>query len=188
MGGPSSPARASQRSKPSSPPEPLIQVAHAFPRLELRVSSSLAAELATLAETRRHGALAGLVALAIALYISSWSARDFLRPIREIQWATEQVGRGDLEVRLRSTRTDEIGDVARVFDETLDRLRSSQQRLRNVQHIAHFGDWSADLERDVVEGSPEFENVLGLPAQEAGESPTSCTASWAPIATSSKTA
>jgi diguanylate cyclase (GGDEF)-like protein/PAS domain S-box-containing protein len=150
---------------PSSPSEdPLAQVAHAFPGLELRVSSALAGELATLAATRRHGSLAGLVALLIALYISSWSARDFLRPIKKIQWATEQVGRGDLEVRLRSTRADEIGDVARVLDQTLDRLSSSQQRLRNVQHIAHFGDWSADPERDVVEGSPEFQKVVGLHA------------------------
>jgi len=153
---------------PSSPaPDPLTQVAHAFPSLELRVSSSLLPELATLAQTRRHGALAGLVALAMALCISALTARDFLRPIREIQWATEQVGRGDLEVRLRSKRADEIGDVARAFDATLDRLSSSQQRLRNVQHIAHFGDWSADLERDVVEGSAEFENVLGLHGQES---------------------
>src|SRR5262249_56690198 len=117
-----------------------------FPGLELRASSALGPELATLSETRRHGALAGLVALAIALYISGRSARGFLRPIGEIRWATEQVGRGDLEVRLRSTRHDEIGDVARVLDQTLDRLSSSQQRLRNGQSIAHFGDWSADLE------------------------------------------
>lgn len=81
--------------------DPLAEVAHEFPGVELRVSSSLAAELATLAATRRHGSLAGLVALLVALYISSWSARDFLRPIQRIQWATEQVGRGDLEVRLR---------------------------------------------------------------------------------------
>lgn len=145
--------------------DPLVKVAHAFPHLELRVSSSLLPELATLAGMRRHEALAGVVALAIALGISALSARDFLRPIRKIRWATEQVGRGDLDVRLRSTRTDEIGDVARVLDDTLDRLRSSQQRLRNVQRIAHFGDWSADLARDVIEGSPEFANVLGLAAE-----------------------
>src|SRR4029450_11146014 len=148
---------------PSSPsPDPLTQVAHAFPHLELRVSSSLAAELATLAATRRHGALAGLVALTIALFITRLSARDFLRAIGELQSATEQVCRGDLEVRIRSTRTDEIGDVARLFDETLDRLSSSQQRLHSVQRIAHFGDWSADLERGFIDGSVEFANLLGL--------------------------
>jgi diguanylate cyclase (GGDEF)-like protein len=150
--------------------DPLVQVAHAFPNLDLRVSSSMRPELATLAETRRHGALAGLVALAVALYVSAMSARDFLRPIRQIHWAAEQLGRGDLEVRLRSTRSDEIGDVARVLDDTFDRLSSSQQRLRNVQRIAQFGDWSADLERGVVEGSHEFENLLGLPAA-PGERP-----------------
>ena len=148
--------------------DPLFRVAHAFPRLELRVSTSLGPELATLAETRRHGALAGLVALAIALYLSKLSARDFLRPIGEIRRATEQVGQGDLTVRLRSTRTDEIGDVARALDDTLDRLRSSQQRLRNVQHIARFGDWSVDFEQELVDGSPEFENVLRLPAPAEG--------------------
>jgi diguanylate cyclase (GGDEF)-like protein len=157
-------ARVTAAEPGSASEDPLSRVAHAFPGLELRVSSSLAGEAATLAATRRHGSLAGLVALLIALTISSWSARDFLRPIKEIQYATEQVGRGDLEVRLRSTRTDEIGDVARVLDQTLDRLSSSQQRLRNVQHIAHFGDWSADPEGDVVEGSAEFQKVVGLHA------------------------
>jgi diguanylate cyclase (GGDEF)-like protein len=143
--------------------EPSFQVVRAFPGLELRVSSSLGPELATLAETRRHGAFAGLAALVIALYLSKLSARDFLRPIGEIRRATEQVGRGDLTVRLRSTRTDEIGDVARALDDMLDRLRSSQQRLRNVQRIARFGDWSVDLEQGLVDGSSEFENVLRLP-------------------------
>ena len=61
-------ARVTAADPSAASADPLIQVAHAFPELELRVSSSLAAELATLAETRRHGALAGLVALVIALY------------------------------------------------------------------------------------------------------------------------
>ena len=155
-------ARVTAAEPTAASEDPVSLVAHAFPGLELRVSTSFAAEFATLAATRRHGSLAGLLALLIALTISSWSARDFLRPIKKIQWATEQVGRGDLEVRLRSTRADEIGDVARMLDQTLDRLSSSQQRLRNVQHIAHFGDWSADPERDAVEGSAEFQRVAGL--------------------------
>jgi len=148
--------------------DPMGSVAHAFPGLDLRASSSLGPELATLAATRRHGAIAGLVALAVALYLSRLSSRDFLEPIGEIRRATEQVGRGDLDVRLRSKRTDEIGDVARALDETLDRLSSSQQRLRNVQGIARFGDWSADLERQLVDGSPEFDRVLGLHAPAEG--------------------
>jgi diguanylate cyclase (GGDEF)-like protein len=147
---------------PSSSPDPPTQTAHVFPQLELRVSSSQAAEIATLAATRRHGALAGVVALVIALVITRWSARDFLRAIGELQWATERVCGGDLDVRIQSTRSDELGDVARLFDETLDRLSSSQQRLRNVQRIAHFGDWSADLERGFIDGSVEFVNLLGL--------------------------
>jgi diguanylate cyclase (GGDEF)-like protein/PAS domain S-box-containing protein len=146
-----------------APEDGLVRVAHAFPALELRASTSLGPEHATLAAARRHGALAGLVALAIALYLAKLSSRDFLEPIGEIQRVTEQAGRGDLDVRLRSRRSDEIGDVARALDATLDRLSSSQQRLRNVQSIAHFGDWSADLEHGIVDGSPEFERVLGLP-------------------------
>jgi diguanylate cyclase (GGDEF)-like protein len=56
-------------------------------------------------------------------------------PDPEIQWATEQVGRGDLEVRLRSTRADEIGDVAR--DAGSDARPAEQQPAAAAQRAAH---------------------------------------------------
>ena len=44
----------------------------------------------------------------------------------------------------------------------LDRLDETQQRLRRVQQLARFGEWTLDFETDAVEGSPEFERALGI--------------------------
>jgi diguanylate cyclase (GGDEF)-like protein len=131
---------------------------------ELRVVSTFALERAALARARRKALGAGLLAIALSAAGSVLLARSFVRPIREIQHATERIGEGDLEVRLSIRRADEIGDVARVFDATLDRLRQSQERLRRVQRMARFGDWSLDLASGTVEGSLEFRRLLGLPS------------------------
>ncbi len=146
--------------------QPLERAALRFGATEVRVSSSFAPEEEVLWMSRRNQALAGLVALLIALGMSAFATRDFLRPIHAIGEAARSVGRGDLEVRIDSQRGDEIGDVARVLDDTLERLRFSQQRLRNVQRVARFGDWSLDVARDVIEGSPEFEVTLGIASGE----------------------
>jgi diguanylate cyclase (GGDEF)-like protein len=131
---------------------------------ELRVVSTFAFERAALVRARRKALGAGLIAIALSAAGSVLLARSFVRPIREIQHATERIGEGDLEVRLSIRRADEIGDVANAFDATLDRLRQSQERLRRVQRMAQFGDWSLDLASGTIEGSLEFRRLLGLPS------------------------
>jgi len=137
-----------------------------FDGFEVGIRSSLAPELSALASARRDQLFAGYVALALALAMSALLARDFLRPIREIRKVTRQVGRGRLEARVGTLRGDEIGDVGRALDDTLDRLEHSQRRLRSVQRIARFGDWSADLEAGLVDGSPQFYRVLQLESED----------------------
>lgn len=59
-------------------------------------------------------------------------------PLRRLRQTVERFGRGDLTVRSSSTRTDEIGDVARAFDHMADRIESllgAQRRL--LQDVSH---------------------------------------------------
>ena len=43
-------------------------------------------------------------------------------------------------------------------------LRASESLLRQAQRVAHMGSWYLDLERDVLDWSPETGAIFGLPA------------------------
>ena len=117
------------------PTVPLVRSVIRFGELELRASSSVEAERATLSHARRNLMGVGLAALVIAVAGSAILARGFVRPIREIRRVTERVGRGELSARLHIQRNDEIGDVARAFNATLLRLHESHERVRVAQRL-----------------------------------------------------
>jgi methyl-accepting chemotaxis protein len=93
--------------------------------LELRVASPLEAERAALRHARENLVLAGALALVAAL-LGSWAAaRRLVAPIERLKAAAARIGAGDLTVRLEIDRRDEIGDVARAFDEMGAALRTT---------------------------------------------------------------
>ena len=98
------------------PPHAMARAVRNFDGLELRVAASLDAERAALAHARANLLLAGGVAFGLSLMASLFLARSWVRPILQIQHAALRLGGGDFEARLDSTRSDEIGEVARAFD------------------------------------------------------------------------
>ena len=67
---------------------------------------------------------------ALAVYLGT--------PLRNLRGAVEQFGRGDLTIRTRSTRRDEIGELARAFDLMAGRtanLMAAERRL--LQDLSH---------------------------------------------------
>ncbi len=145
------------------------QVVSSLGGLELRVASSLDAEHDALAHSRTNLLMAGGVALGLAFVASFLLSRSIVRPILEIQSATERIAQGDFDVRTPSDRMDEIGDVARAFDVMLDRLRGLMSELRqnrtqleSAQRLAQIGSWQLDLQSGELTGSTEFRSMFGL--------------------------
>jgi signal transduction histidine kinase len=64
--------------------------------------------------------------------------RMMVRPLRKLAAAAQAFGDGDLGARVRLTQRDELGAVARTFDEMADRitllLRRHKELLANVSH------------------------------------------------------
>jgi signal transduction histidine kinase len=84
------------------------------------------------------GAAQLAVALLVLALLSIPLARSLVRPVERLAALARAFGRGDLSRRARSDRSDEIGDLARAFDEMADRLtalrRSEKELLANVSH------------------------------------------------------
>ncbi|MCB9604696.1 MAG: HAMP domain-containing histidine kinase [Sandaracinus sp.] len=66
------------------------------------------------------------------------TARWIVRPLHALTKAAQEVGEGRLDVRTNLVRDDELGHVARAFDEMVarvaDRLRAERELLANVSH------------------------------------------------------
>ncbi|MET0556012.1 MAG: HAMP domain-containing sensor histidine kinase [Vicinamibacteria bacterium] len=82
-------------------------------------------------------AFLGVVWVVLAL-VSAPLARAIARPLEHLSETARRFGAGDLTARARLDRRDEIGTLARTFDETADRvsrlLAGQRELLANVSH------------------------------------------------------
>jgi signal transduction histidine kinase len=131
--------------------------------------------------------LAGTQLLVLLLVLALASiplARSVTAPLDELTEKTRAFGAGDLGVRVRSSRRDEIGALARAFDDMADRIaelrRSEKELLANVSHelrtplarirlaleLASDGDatrarqYLADIEEDLGELERLLDDVM----------------------------
>jgi adenylate cyclase len=117
-------------------------------------------------------AIAIAAALAVSLLVSSWLiallADSVLTPITALREAAEQVEQGDLSVRVTPTGADEIGDLARVFNDT---VRGLEERERLREALGAYVDpdlaervqaAGVDLAGEEVEVSIVFVDVRGF--------------------------
>jgi two-component system OmpR family sensor kinase len=78
------------------------------------------------------------VVLAVLALLSIPLARSISSPVEQLRDAVRAFGSGNLAARAALQRPDEIGDLARAFDEMADRIadlrRSEKELLANVSH------------------------------------------------------
>jgi len=79
--------------------------------------------------------ISGLIVLGVGAFLT---ARWIARPLTQLSHMATSLGRGDLSVRSELKRKDELGDVARAFDEMAERiqrlLQAEKELLANVAH------------------------------------------------------
>ncbi len=108
---------------------------------------------------------AGLVCYALASYLSS--------PIVKLRRATKKFAGGDLQTRLDIKRRDELGDLAREFDEMAERIETlvtSEKRL--TQDISHelrspLARMNVALELARSKANPETQSLIERIAAES---------------------
>jgi two-component system OmpR family sensor kinase len=79
--------------------------------------------------------LAGLLVLGVGAFLT---ARWIARPLSRLSQMATSLGQGDLRARSELTRDDELGEVARAFDDMAERiqrlLQTEKELLANVAH------------------------------------------------------
>jgi len=80
-----------------------------------------------------------IVAVLVVVGISSWLlARSLLGPLQRMQTTARAIGGGDLSARVKLMRGDELGEVARAFDDMAEKVvelfHAEKELLANVSH------------------------------------------------------
>ena len=116
-----------------------------------------------------------LASLLVAFVLSGQFLRFVTDPILRLADAARTVAdHNDYSVRAAKTCNDEVGVLTDAFNQMLghiqsqdSKLRGSEEKLAQSQHIAHLGYWERDLASDRVYWSDETYQIFGLEPQEA---------------------
>ncbi|HEY3312676.1 MAG TPA: ATP-binding protein [Anaerolineales bacterium] len=81
----------------------------------------------------------GVIAATLVALLFGWFlARNIIRPLRDLNAATQSIARGDLEKQVKITTRDEIGTLADSFNQMVDSLKRSRDLRRQMTaDIAH---------------------------------------------------
>ncbi len=102
-----------------------------------------------LAEAKKNVGILILVVVGIGILVTILLVDIIVKPIGQLVTATRRIARGDLSQPVAIGTDDEIGDLARSFNEMVTQLEDSRRELEN---------YSRTLERKVEERTEELES------------------------------
>jgi len=89
-----------------------------------------------------------VIILFISLFVSIFASNSITRPIRKLYKGTEEITKGNLNYKVGTTSSDEVGQLSRSFDEMTVNLKKSREELE---------DYSRNLEKKVEERTRDLE-------------------------------
>jgi two-component system phosphate regulon sensor histidine kinase PhoR len=141
-----------------------------------RIAMPLTEVDAALAHLGRIIALGALLALAVAVVMSSIAAELASRTARSLTEAAQRMASGDLAMRTRLGGQDELAELGRALDgmahnlsKTLDELRTERDRLSGILTSMLEGVLMLDAEGRVAHVNPALRQMLLLPGDAAGK-------------------
>jgi len=89
--------------------------------------------------------IAGLIAAAVALAITTWLARRFARPIRTLVGRTATIAQGDFTPMPTSRRNDELRDLAESINRMTGQLAGYERQVRHHERLKTLGHLGASM-------------------------------------------
>ena len=86
--------------------------------------------------------------LFISIFISSFVSKTITRPLRRLHEGTEEITKGNLDYKVGTSSSDEVGQLSHAFDEMTANLKKSREELE---------DYSRNLEKKVAERTRDLE-------------------------------
>ncbi len=115
----------------------------------------------------------GILASVIISLALMFFTRRLIRPLHELVQGAEKIGKGNLETRIAVHTNDEVGNLAKEFNnmalrlqKTLTALRYSEEHFRALIENANDLIWISDAHANFIYASPSTQRVLGYSPKE----------------------
>ncbi len=116
----------------------------------LDVNLSLAAADAQIAGDQRRMWMLAVLAIAASSLLLWWLSRQLiLKPVAALIAGTRRVARGDLSTAIPVTGGQELGDLARSFNDMTQRLNEMQRQLTQSDKLASVGRLAAGVAHEI---------------------------------------
>ncbi len=102
-----------------------------------------------LAELQHNVELIWLLAIALSLALTYLLARRILEPVKRLDRAAEEVTAGNYDYRVPVEREDELGRLARTFNEMCDSIRKAQEELIRHERMSTIARLSTSIVHDL---------------------------------------
>ena len=89
-----------------------------------------------------------VIILLFSILISSFTSRTITRALRKLHEGTEEITKGNLDYKVGTPSSDEVGQLSRAFDEMTASLKKSREKLE---------EYSRNLEKKVEERTKDLE-------------------------------
>jgi len=96
--------------------------------------------------------MATCVIFMLGIFITIYLARRYTLPIHRLVTGVRKVADGDLSVTMPVESADEIGELARSFNDMVEQLRERQnlvQRLNDAEHLSKVGQLASGIAHEI---------------------------------------
>lgn len=133
-----------------------------------RVSGIVGVDLSARRVLREEGQLVNIALFILgagflfALAISVWVARILTRPVSQLVAGTRRVAEGDLSVRVPQDRSDELGDLARSFNEMIGAIATHREELKETERMSQELATARKIQQAMLPTSAPFDKSLNI--------------------------
>ncbi len=113
-------------------------------------------------EGSSRSAMVFALAMALSLMLAAVLAALVTAPLRRIARATQTLATGDLSAQVPDSKLEELGALARSFNEMAGRLKASFDRLQLAVDAAGLGIWDWDVEQDLLVWDDSLYQLYGV--------------------------
>jgi nitrogen fixation/metabolism regulation signal transduction histidine kinase len=98
---------------------------------------------------RNVGLGVGAAGILLALALAGWATARVTRPVKELAAGAGEVARGNWDARVEIDSSDEIGDLARAFNQMTRQLAEQRERLLQSERVAAWRELARRLAHEL---------------------------------------